>query len=181
MAGGIIRMDNDNAAAARRDRRIEGVKVDLPAVVVNERVANQAHVLNVCEKIEKRIAGSGDQDFVTWIAEKTKDEGIGFAGAGGQQNVVGWHRVAASRVVAGDCFACREKSSWFWLVGEGTRIREGCENFLVRVGEAAFDGVRSSQIDQRLTGEAMARERFAQAIRREIPVRSVCKQIQASP
>ena len=56
-------------------------------MVVNERVADEANVVNVGEKIEQRITRRRDQNFVAGIAEKAEEIGIGFAGAGGEEEI----------------------------------------------------------------------------------------------
>ena len=52
MPGGIIGVNHDDAAGARRDGRLERVKINVPAVIVEERIADEPHIQNVGEKIE---------------------------------------------------------------------------------------------------------------------------------
>ena len=79
--GGLGKM-HDHGARANRDRVFQSVKINLPAMVVKQRVWNDFHVVNAGEKREKRIARFGNQDFIAGIAERAENEGIGFAGAG---------------------------------------------------------------------------------------------------
>lgn len=63
------------------------MKINLPAVIVEERVADELNVEEIGEEFEERIAGGGDENFVAGIAEEAKDEGVGLAGAGGEENI----------------------------------------------------------------------------------------------
>jgi hypothetical protein len=45
------------------------MKIDLPPMVIEKRIGNQLHILEVGEKVEKRIAWFGDKDFIAWIRE----------------------------------------------------------------------------------------------------------------
>src|SRR6185312_10345088 len=56
---GIIRMNHNHCARARRDRGFQSMKVNLPAVVVNKRIAHKFYILDIRKEIEKRVAGRG--------------------------------------------------------------------------------------------------------------------------
>lgn len=58
MARGIVGMDDDGGAGARSDGTFERREVELPAVIVKKRIADEADVVDVGEEIEKRIAGA---------------------------------------------------------------------------------------------------------------------------
>ena len=49
-----------------------------------QRVGRQLHILQVGEKLEQRIARLRHQDFVPGIAQQSKNVGVAFAGAGGE-------------------------------------------------------------------------------------------------
>ena len=83
MARWIIRMHDYNSAGARCNGLVYSVHVDLPAVIVEEGIARERDILDVREEIEERIAGLGNEYFVSGIAQCAKDEGVGFTGAGG--------------------------------------------------------------------------------------------------
>ena len=85
MAGGIIGMDHDDGSRASGQQSFEREKIDLPAMVVDERVTHEPYVLNIGQEIEKRIARSGNQKFVAGIAQRAEDERVGLARAGGEQ------------------------------------------------------------------------------------------------
>ena len=67
-------MHHDHAARPRSERSFQRVKIDLPAVVVDERVTCDFHVVQVREKFKKGITGCGDQDFVSRIAKHSERE-----------------------------------------------------------------------------------------------------------
>src|SRR5262249_32680615 len=63
-------------------------EVDLPAVMVDEGITDEADVVEVSKKIEERVAGGGNQYFVAGIAQQAKKIGVAFAGAGGEKEIV---------------------------------------------------------------------------------------------
>ena len=63
-AGGIIGMHDEHARGARRERGAQACEIDLPAVIVEQRIGHQANVGEVGEKFEQRIARRRHQDFV---------------------------------------------------------------------------------------------------------------------
>src|SRR3954467_15240031 len=101
------------------------MKVDLPAVVVDQRIWDETHVLQLGEKIEQRIAWFGNEDFVTGIAEQTKSKRISFAGAGGEDErfrIDGWSVIMRNR------FACGKQALGLGIIVKRSRIAEGIEN-----------------------------------------------------
>ncbi len=69
-------------------RGLHRLKVDLPSVVIHQFVRFQLHVLQVGEKIEKRVAWRRNQDRVSRIAQQPKQKRVRLAGAGGQDEIV---------------------------------------------------------------------------------------------
>ncbi len=67
-------MDHDDSARARCDRAFECVKINLPTVVVDERVAHKPHVVDITQEIKQRIAGSGNQQLVTGVAKEAEKQ-----------------------------------------------------------------------------------------------------------
>src|SRR5207247_10992912 len=111
-------MNDDDSARSRRDGLLQRMKIDLPAVVVKEWVARQFHVLNFRQEIKQRITRRRNQNFVAGITERSKDVGIRFAGAGGEENILGRNVVLARSVIGGDSPASRLQSLGVWFVGE---------------------------------------------------------------
>jgi len=52
-------MHHDNPAGPRRNGLLQCMKIDLPSVVVEQRIPHQVDILNVRQKIEQRITGRG--------------------------------------------------------------------------------------------------------------------------
>ncbi len=82
-------MDDEKGAGARRKCVCpKCFEIDLPAVIVDQRIGHQANVGEVGKEFEQRIAGRRYQDFVTGLAEQAEYVGVGFAGAGGEENAL---------------------------------------------------------------------------------------------
>ncbi len=86
--------------------------IDVPAVVVKKRIANQLHIIHVSEKIKERIARRGNQKFVAGIAEQAEDKRVSFAGAGGQEQIVDSYAFAAFGIVITHCLPGRFQALW---------------------------------------------------------------------
>src|SRR5580692_8234265 len=116
MAGGIIGMNHDDGSRASVQQSFEREKIDLPAMVVDERVTHEPYVLNICQEIEKRIARSGNRNFVAGIAQNAEDERVGFARACSEQHVACRYTGAAVRIIADNRLTGGMQALWFRLV-----------------------------------------------------------------
>ena len=65
----IVGMNDDDSPRPVRHRLLHGMKIHLPTVVVNERVRDQPHVLQISQKLEKRVARFRYQKLIASIAE----------------------------------------------------------------------------------------------------------------
>src|SRR5438094_10612555 len=81
MSSRIIGMHHDQRPRSWCDCLLHRVEINLPAMVVNQRITSELHVLNVRKKIEQRIARCGNEDFITPTAHQPKDERVGLAHA----------------------------------------------------------------------------------------------------
>ena len=79
---GLLGCTTTTARVLGVNRLSQRVKIDLPAVIVEQWVGYEVHVLEVGEKLKQRIARFGHQNFIAGIAQQAKDVGIAFAGAG---------------------------------------------------------------------------------------------------
>src|SRR3984893_6061170 len=102
MARGIIRMNDNHPTRALRNRLLERMKINLPSVVIDQRIARKLNVLNVGEEAKERIAGLGDQDLITGIAERAENERVCLPRPGGDNYVLDGNLVSASGVVCGN-------------------------------------------------------------------------------
>src|SRR5262249_42038555 len=91
-------------------RRLERVEVDLPPVVVNQRVGNQLYVLQLGEKIEERIARLGDQNLVVGVRKQAKHKAVGFPAAGSQNERLRVNILSAFAIIPGNRLASLQKA-----------------------------------------------------------------------
>jgi hypothetical protein len=101
-SGGVVGVDEEDGAGAVVDRALEGVEVDVPAMLAHEGVLDGHDVLGGGEEIEEGIRGCRDEDAVTALAEELEEEAVGLAGAGGEGDAGGVGEEAARGVVGGD-------------------------------------------------------------------------------
>jgi len=145
---GIVGMNEQDGTCARGDGAFERLKINEPAVGVGKRVGNQANILEIGEKFEERVAGLGEKELVTGIAEKAEDVGIGFAGAGGKKKRFGIDGgLMVVEVVASDFAAGGEGTFGLRVIGESGRILKGGKDSVRIVMKAAFCGVGSGEVE----------------------------------
>jgi len=109
--------------------------IDLPSVIVKQRIAHQLNILDVRQKIEKRIARRRNQKFIARIAKRSKDVGIRFACAGGEENIFDRDFVFAFSVVTSNRPASGFQPPRIGFVGERGRVcstRSGLRNYRIR-------------------------------------------------
>ena len=82
-------MHDQHGARTRRERRAQRGEIDLPAVIVEQRIGNEANVGEVRQKFKERIAGRGNQNFVARFAQQPENVAVGFAGSRGEQDAFG--------------------------------------------------------------------------------------------
>src|ERR1700722_18088227 len=118
-ASGIVGMNEKNGARARGDGAFQGLKIDEPAMGVGQGVGDEADVLEAGQEFEEGITGFGEKEFVGGIAEEAKGVGVGFAGAGGEEEGFGIDGgLVVVEIVAGD-FAAGGGGALGWGVGGG--------------------------------------------------------------
>src|ERR1039457_5240066 len=117
-------MDDDYSLSARRGRFVERIEIDLPSVIVDERIRDEFDIGKIGEKLEQRITRLRHENLVVRIAEQTEDVGIGFAGAGGQSEPFGIEIENAVRlvIVPTNSLAGFEQSSRLRIVMHHFRI-----------------------------------------------------------
>src|SRR5262249_13165223 len=125
VASGIVGMYNDDPSRAWGDRLLQRMKINVPAVVVKERIANELHVLNICKEIKQRITRRGDQELVAGIAQQAEDKGVSLAGAGGEDQVLDRDLGAAGLVILGDGRAGVLEPARIRMVLQRARLLQG--------------------------------------------------------
>ncbi len=173
--GGVVGVNDDHGAGTGGDRVLQRMEINLPSMVVEQTIGQQLYVLNIGKEIEQRIARRGHQDFVARIAKHAKDEGVGFAGARREHDVLDGDVRSMLRIIFRDRSPSRRQALRIRMVLQGVRMAERIENGLAVIEKTSFCGIRDSQIDQRAPGGAMPGEGFAQAIGCEIPFCALSK------
>src|SRR5260370_16308638 len=63
-------------------RLLQRQPIDLPSVVINQRVRDERHVLEIGKKIKQRITWLGYENFIARIRQQPEDIQISLTGAG---------------------------------------------------------------------------------------------------
>ena len=170
MAGGIVWVDDNGGAGAGSDGAFERREIELPAVVVDEGVADQFDVIEIGEEIEERVTGAGDENFIAGIAEKAEEVRVGFAGAGGEEEVA-WCDVSANRTIVGsDGFASGGEALGGGFVANGGSGLQRCKNRGFVIGKAAFGGIGNREIQEGVATAAVLGEGQSEAVFGEVPI-----------
>ena len=178
---GIIGMHDEHGSRSRRERRAQGGKIDLPAVIVQQRVSHQANVGEVREKFKKRIARRRSQNFVARFAEQTKKVAVSFTRSRGQDNPFRVNRrrrlrkPSATRIIPGNRLPRAEQAFAFRTVDQRARIGQRPENFLLRIRKSAGGGIRGRQIQDFRSASPQLFESPRQTVRFQPPIRARCK------
>ena len=110
------------------------------------------------QKIEQRITWRRNQKFVVRVAERSKNVGIRFAGAGSEENILNRNILLAIGIVAGDCAASGfEAPLWRsdWSYVSVTSHVERIERDELR--RLAMASITIANIDDNLKQQLMAR------------------------
>src|SRR5438045_2058190 len=100
-AGGIVGMDDQDGPRRWMDFFLQCFEINVPPMVVKKRVVHQANIVEVGQKLEQRIAGRRNQNFVIRIAEQAEEKRISLAGAGGEKDFLGIKMKFVLRIAAG--------------------------------------------------------------------------------
>ena len=96
----------------------EGFEIDVPTPIVMKRIGNNSNVFEGGEEFEKRVGRGRCEDFVAGIAQQFEQKSVGFAGAGGEDYLIGINGEAAFCVISGDGLTGAQKSCGMRIVGE---------------------------------------------------------------
>src|SRR5271155_2730421 len=117
----------------------------MPAVIVEKLVGNKAHIVELGQKIEQRVTWLPDQDLVARITKKPEEKAVGFAGAGGKEDLLRVERSAMVMIVAAYGLASGAQALWIRIVKQRRRVYEWRQDRRV-VGKAAARRVRGGQV-----------------------------------
>ena len=129
----------------RRDGAANAFGVNLPAVIVDQRGGLEGDIVENCEEVKERIAGLDGEDFAAGIAEQAKEEAVGFAGAGGEDDLLGSNGGAVVGIVAANGLARGEDAAGLGIVVESGWVGESGEQ-VDRVREAAAGWIGGGEV-----------------------------------
>ena len=124
MAGRVVGVHQNDGPRPRRDGAANSLRIDLPAVIVDERGGLELHVVQHGQKIEERVAGLDGEDFAAGIAEQAKEKAVGLAGAGGQNDLFGRKLNTVARIIIADRLPCAEQAARLRIVVERLGVGE---------------------------------------------------------
>src|SRR5215469_7405418 len=117
-AGGIIRMNHHDRTRLLAYRLFQGMQVNLPSVVIEQRIRNQLHIFEIGQELKQGIARLRYKNFIAWIREQPKDVRISFASAGGEDQIFWRDALSALVIVLHDGFTRAQKSLGLRIVLE---------------------------------------------------------------
>ena len=128
--GWIIGVDQRNRARPRGNPLPQRRRVQMPAIVVKERVRDQPNIVQIGEKIEERIARLRNQHLVPRIAKQPKKVAVSLAGAGCQEEVLRIDRGSMPGIVAGHGFPRLQQAFRIRIVVQRRRGLQRTQNRL---------------------------------------------------
>ncbi len=145
----VVRMHHRNRLRPRRHPRPQLRKINLPPVVVHQRIRHQPYIFDLRQKIEQRIARLSDQHLVARIAQQAEQPAVRFARAGRQKNPFRPGLRAPSRVIPAHRLARPRHSARLRIVDQRLAIPERRQNPRLVVRKAALCRIRRRQIEHR--------------------------------
>src|ERR1700690_2091150 len=85
MPGRIIRVNHNHPASPRSNRPLQLMKINLPTMVVNQRIPNQLHIRQFRQIIKQRIRRRRNQNLVPNIAKQPQNKRVSLASRGSQK------------------------------------------------------------------------------------------------
>src|ERR1700677_99897 len=148
VSGWIVRVNYGDGSGARGDAPAQCIQIEVPAEIVEERIRNEAYVVQLGKKIKQWITRLPDQHLIARIAEQAEEKTVGFACTGGEKDLVGIHGGCVVTVVAADSLAGRAQASGIRLVLKRAWVLQRRKNRRSIVGEAATGGVGCRQVEE---------------------------------
>jgi hypothetical protein len=102
----------------------KSLRLDLPALIVDQRHGLDADIVQHGEVVEKGIPGLRYQDFAPRVAKQPEEEAVGLAGADGENNLLWIDSDAVLGIVTRNRLAGAEAAERLRIVIEGMRIDE---------------------------------------------------------
>ncbi len=136
MAGWVVGVYDDDGTCGGVTGGGQAIPIENPlATGFVKRVGDRGEAFGLDEKFEQRIGGLGKQDLGAGVGDEFEAEGIGFAGAGGEKQVVrGDVAVEVFRVVERDGFPGMLGTGGGRGVGGGGWREAGVGEIEIRLG-----------------------------------------------
>ena len=74
-------MHDEHGPRTRCERCTQRSEINLPAMIVEQRIRNQADVGKVAKKFEQRVAWRGNKNLIAHFAQQPKNVAVSFAGS----------------------------------------------------------------------------------------------------
>ena len=115
----VVGVNEGDGTGSRSDSPAECGEINMPAVIVKERVWGETDIADLGQEVEKWVAGLGNEDFVVRVAKQPEEVAVGFAGAGGEEHLAGVNPGAVVGLVGADGLAGAKHAARVRLVIEG--------------------------------------------------------------
>ena len=136
-----------DGSGTRGDASAQRLQIEMPAMIVEERIGDEAHVVQLGQKIEQGVAGLPDQHLIARIAEQAEEEAVAFAGTGGEKDLIGIDGNCVVTIILADGLARGAQTLGIRLVLERGRVVERRQNRRSIVGKAATGRVGDGQVE----------------------------------
>ena len=144
-------------------------------MIVEKLIRDQFYVLQVGQKLEQRIAWDWHENFIAGIAEQAENEGVGLAGAGGEQDAIRRDLGGQGMVILGDGLARTEQTLGLGLIAEGLGRGKRFQDGGRIVGQVNAGGVGGGEVERDSAFGAETLAGFGVAIGGELPVGALGK------
>ena len=115
--------------------------------IVEERIFAKLNIVELRNVVEERITGAGNEHLVARIAEEPKQKAVGFAGAGGETDVVDRSACSDVAVVARYGFTSVDHSERIGLILKDAWMEQGVEKCGNVVVESAMGWIGNREVE----------------------------------
>jgi len=156
MPGRIIRVNHDHSASPRSNRPLQFVKINLPTMIENERIAHQFHIRHLRQIIKQGIRRRRNQNLVAGIAKQTENERVSLASRSSKKNIARRDAIPPRGVIIRNCNTRDLKPASVWRIRERRRVHKRRKNRSI-ISKATFGRIRNGEIEQRTPRSAVPR------------------------
>jgi hypothetical protein len=176
--GWIIRVNHNHPASPRSNSPLQLMKINLPTMIVNERIPHQLHIRQFRQVIKQRIRRRRNQNLVARIAKQPKNEGVSLASRSSQEKFVNRNAIPPPSEIFRNCTPRDCKPARLGRISKRTRMRKRRKNRSI-MRKSTFSRIRNGKIEQSTARIPMPLQSQAQGINSQIPIRPRRKQSKA--